>query len=156
LFGLNALPFEVNGKIGVLLGYFLTIEPKENVKQEATRLKDLGNDEFKKRNFKSAIEYYTKAISLDEQNHVLYSNRSLSFWNLKRFDDALNDANKSLALNPTWTKAKSRTSSMFSDFIQRDCSTKRKLSMGYKSIKNQGAVFQTYFLILISFEGIYC
>jgi hypothetical protein len=43
-------------------------------------LKNLGNEEFKKRNFASAISYYTQAISsLSSQgqvDHTLFSNRA--------------------------------------------------------------------------------
>jgi len=50
----------------------------------------------------------TQAIELDPSNHVLYSNRSGSYASLKNFDKALEDANKTVELNPSWGKGYSR------------------------------------------------
>jgi len=35
----------------------------------------LGNKSFAEKDFKAAIDHYTKAIQLDPKNHVFFSNR---------------------------------------------------------------------------------
>jgi len=44
-------------------------------KEQAEKLKQLGNNEFKKQNYHDAINYYTQAISLSP-TAPLYSNRA--------------------------------------------------------------------------------
>ena len=59
-----------------------------------TRQKDLGNEEFKQKNYEKAIEHYTKAIEDNPVDHTIYGNRSASYHNLKNYDKALEDAEK--------------------------------------------------------------
>jgi len=54
--------------------------------------------------FKTAIEHYSKAIEHDANNHVLFSNRSAAFASLHQYEQALEDANKTIALKPDWGK----------------------------------------------------
>jgi stress-induced-phosphoprotein 1 len=49
-----------------------------------------------------------KAIELDPSNHVLYSNRSACYASLRDFEKALTDANKTVELNPGWSKGYGR------------------------------------------------
>ena len=48
--------------------------------------KNEGNDEYKKRNFDNAIDYYTKGIKVNckdqDLNAKLYSNRAAAHFNL--------------------------------------------------------------------------
>ena len=53
-----------------------------------------GNACMSSKDFMGAVEWYTKGIQLDPNNHVLYSNR----------DEALSDATKCIELNATWPK----------------------------------------------------
>lgn len=43
--------------------------------------KELGNEEFKKKNFDKAIEHYTHAIEENPVDHTVYGNRSASYHN---------------------------------------------------------------------------
>lgn len=45
----------------------------------AEELKAQGNAAFAKRDFREAIQFFSQAIALDPNNHVLYSNRSASY-----------------------------------------------------------------------------
>lgn len=74
----------------------------------AEDFKAKGNKAFSSGQFQEAIEQFTKAIELDPQNHVLYSNRSASYASLKDFDKALEDALKTTSIAPTWAKGYSR------------------------------------------------
>jgi tetratricopeptide (TPR) repeat protein len=44
------------------------------------------------------------ALSLDPNNHVLYSNRSAAYTNLGDFKSALQDADRVIQLNPSWSR----------------------------------------------------
>jgi len=50
----------------------------EQWQEQAEEFKNLGNAAFKNKEHQQAIELYGKAISLDPDNHVLYSNRYTS------------------------------------------------------------------------------
>jgi tetratricopeptide (TPR) repeat protein len=56
--------------------------------------KDLGNEQFKAKNYEKAIEFYTKAIEENPSDHTVYGNRSASFHNSKKYEEALEDAEK--------------------------------------------------------------
>ena len=54
--------------------------------------------------FDTAVSLYSEAISLDPQNHILYSNRSAAHIKLQQYQKALQDATKARDLNPKWPK----------------------------------------------------
>ena len=58
----------------------------------AETFKNLGNDAFQAKKYDEAIELYSKAIALDPQNPVYYSNRSACNFSKKQYQDALTDA----------------------------------------------------------------
>lgn len=53
-------------------------------------------------------DLFSQAIELDQNNHVLYSNRSGAYASLKDFSHALDDANKVTELKPDWAKGWTR------------------------------------------------
>lgn len=73
-------------------------------------MKALGNAAFAKKDFKEAIEYFTKAIEVAPKStaHVLYSNRSGSYASLKEYQKALSDAEECVKLNTDWAKGWNR------------------------------------------------
>jgi DnaJ family protein C protein 8 len=70
--------------------------------------KALGDDAFKCQGFKTAIGEYTKAISLDDEYLVLYSNRSAAYLKNNEKSRALKDAEKVIQLDPKYAKGHSR------------------------------------------------
>ena len=70
--------------------------------------KELGNEQFKAKNFEKAIEFYTQAIEQNPSDHTIYGNRSASFHNLKRFDMALADGEKCVQIKSDWSKGYQR------------------------------------------------
>ena len=68
------------------------------------KLKNEGNDLFKKEKFNEAIVKYSEALKHDSDNAVLYSNRSLSYLKLEMYREALDDAIKCIRSNPRWFK----------------------------------------------------
>lgn len=67
-------------------------------------LKDKGNVALNSGNLDDAIKYYSEAIALDNKNHVLYSNRSAAYAKAGKYTEALDDANKTVAIKPDWAK----------------------------------------------------
>jgi len=76
--------------------------------EQAQVFKAEGNKHFQEGNFEEALDSFTKAISEDQSNHVLYSNRSGTYVNLELFELAIADANQTIKLNPSWPKGYSR------------------------------------------------
>mmetsp|Transcript_26816 Transcript_26816/g.63031 ORF Transcript_26816/g.63031 Transcript_26816/m.63031 type:complete len:259 (+) Transcript_26816:201-977(+) len=73
-------------------------------KKSAEEFKALGNDAFAKKDFKTAIEYYTKAIQQQPSNHIFFSNRSASHAGLQEWESAIRDAKECIRLNPEFIK----------------------------------------------------
>ena len=63
-----------------------------------------GNEFAQFGKLQNAIEEYTKAIALNKIDHRCFGNRSYCFHSLKKFDDALNDANSAISLVPNEPK----------------------------------------------------
>jgi len=69
--------------------------------------KALGNEQFKLGNYDQAIVHFTKAVEI-EPNHVLYSNRSACYCGLRKYQEALDDAEKCIAMKGDWGKGYGR------------------------------------------------
>lgn len=74
----------------------------------AEEFKDKGNEALQSGHTSEAIEYYTKAINLDGSNHVYFSNRSAAYLKKGDAQNALEDANSCIGLNPDFAKGYSR------------------------------------------------
>ena len=51
-----------------------------------------------------AIKFYTEAIQLHPDNHVLFSNRCAAFLKQKKFNEAYEDATSTVRIKPDWAK----------------------------------------------------
>lgn len=74
-------------------------------------MKESGNVALQEGKFDEAIKHYTEAITLDSNNHVLYSNRSAAYAKAAKYAEALEDAEKTISLKPDWGKGYSRKGS---------------------------------------------
>ncbi|XP_005112882.1 LON peptidase N-terminal domain and RING finger protein 3 [Aplysia californica] len=70
----------------------------------AAVLKKEGNGYFEKRDFRNAIDVYSKAIDIAPSDHLLLSNRCHAFASLDMFSEALDDAELVVQLRPDWPK----------------------------------------------------
>lgn len=70
----------------------------------ADAFKAEGNKAFAAKDFTTAVEKFSKAIELDPENHVLYSNRSGAYASLKQYQKALDDAEKTTEIKADWAK----------------------------------------------------
>lgn len=74
----------------------------------ADDLKNQGNKAFQAKDYATAISLFTKAIELDSNNHVLYSNRSAAKAGKKEWHAALEDAEQCIKISPAWAKGYAR------------------------------------------------
>ena len=76
----------------------------EEYKLHANDLKDRGNDAFKAGDTAKAIDFYSQAIEISPDDHLLYSNRSAAYIKMDFISKSLKDAEKAVELCPTWSK----------------------------------------------------
>ena len=79
--------------------------PARERRWAAAREKEKGNDSFKAREYRSAIEAYDLAIALDATNPAFFANRAAAYMKLRRWSDAARDCDAALALDPEHFKA---------------------------------------------------
>ena len=63
-----------------------------------------GNEAFKAGNYQQAAVHYTEALTLDDAQHALYSNRAACFLKLGRYAQARDDAQACVKLAPAFAK----------------------------------------------------
>ena len=66
----------------------------------SNQLKEKGNALIKEGQYEDALDCYTTALKNDPSNHTILSNRSLVYFKLGNFKEALNDANKCINVAP--------------------------------------------------------
>ena len=81
-------------------------------------LKEKGNALFKEKRYKDAITFYQKAIKINPDIEVLYSNKGTCEKCLKDYKQAVRDYQKALDINPKNTKNLNRLASVY--IIQGD------------------------------------
>ncbi|KAG7845476.1 hypothetical protein KL941_003322 [Ogataea angusta] len=83
----------------------------------ATNFKNQGNDCYKAKQYKNAVEYYTKGLevgcNMDEINAALYLNRAACNLELKNYRRCINDAKECLKIQPKNVKALFRAAKAF-------------------------------------------
>ncbi|KAG9349062.1 hypothetical protein JZ751_029380 [Albula glossodonta] len=70
----------------------------------AVQLRHEGNVMYAEKKLEAALEKYNEAIQLAPTDHLLFSNRSQINSSLKKFEDALHDAETACKLQPHWLK----------------------------------------------------
>lgn len=76
-------------------------------KKKAEALKAEGNALMSKKQHQAAIDKYTEAIKLDP-NPVFYSNRAAAWGALGKHEQAAEDAERAIDLDPNFSKGYSR------------------------------------------------
>ena len=76
--------------------------------RESLEAKERAIEAFNEQNYRGAVDLLKKAIKLDPENHIFYSNRAAAYMAMEKFDRALKDANECVRLQPTWAKGYSR------------------------------------------------
>jgi tetratricopeptide (TPR) repeat protein len=78
---------------------------KQIVNVDAENFKDAGNECYRAGEFQSAVEYFTKAIEIDQENSKYLINRSLCYASLKLWTKSGDDAKQAVKLDPKNAKA---------------------------------------------------
>lgn len=76
----------------------------EDVAKEAEKIKNEANQHFQSGHFLQAIDLYSKAISLNPNVAIYYSNRAFAYTRLEQYGAALEDSSKSIELDPKYVK----------------------------------------------------
>jgi len=76
--------------------------------EDAESLKLKGNKALMANDVDRAIFCFTEALELDDQNHILYSNRAAAYCKKEKWIDAVVDGEKVTQLKPTWAKGWAR------------------------------------------------
>ncbi|KAJ4367305.1 Small glutamine-rich tetratricopeptide repeat-containing protein 2 [Neocucurbitaria cava] len=77
-------------------------------KTEAERLKGLGNEAMKKKDYDGAIKHYTAALEVIPLNPIYLSNRAAAYSGQGKHELAKEDAEMAVAADPNYSKAWSR------------------------------------------------
>ncbi|XP_064489746.1 serine/threonine-protein phosphatase 5-like [Ornithodoros turicata] len=96
-------PEGTNSECEILNGNLVSKVSSQN-QEEARKYKEEANEYFKKQEFTTAIDLYSKAIELDPNNAVYYGNRSFAYLKTECFGYALSDASKAIELDKTYVK----------------------------------------------------
>lgn len=67
--------------------------------------KDEGNELYKKRDYRAAIDAYSLAIAMSPDEASFYGNRAAAHMMILAYEAAIDDCNKALALSPNMIKA---------------------------------------------------
>jgi len=89
-------------------GFSQMPDSAEEAAAQAAALKDEGNVKFKAGDYAAAVELYAKSLEINNQQHLVFSNRSAAYLKLGKADAALQDAEQCVELEPKWAKGYSR------------------------------------------------
>ena len=82
------------------------VSEEDKASAEAAKLK--GNDCLRAGDLEGALRQYSEAISIDSSNPVFFGNRAAVQTKLKKYNEAIEDCKKAIALDPAYVKAYSR------------------------------------------------
>ncbi|XP_054831528.1 tetratricopeptide repeat protein 1 [Eublepharis macularius] len=93
-------------------------EEKQKRRDESTKLKEEGNEQFKRREYEEAEDSYSKALEVcpaccSTDRSVLYSNRAAARMKQDKKEVAIGDCSKALELNPDYIKALLRRAELY-------------------------------------------
>ena len=78
--------------------------------QKLDRMKEEGNTHFKSGRYQQALDVYTSALEVDPgnkgTNSKILNNRAMSYSKLRKWQPAIQDCDKAIALDPSYTKAR--------------------------------------------------
>lgn len=69
---------------------------KKERKEEAKKEKEKGNAAYKKKEFEKAIEHYSKAMELDEEDISYLTNRAAVYLEMGKYEECIQDCDKAV------------------------------------------------------------
>lgn len=76
--------------------------------EDATTLKNKGNEAYNKGSYREAVHYYTKAIIKDPESAKIYGNRAAGYMMLKCYHDTILDCKQAIKLDSSFVKVYGR------------------------------------------------
>ncbi|KAK3696317.1 Palmitoyl-protein thioesterase 1 [Vermiconidia calcicola] len=73
--------------------------------EDAVTMKNKGNEAFKAKDWPAAIDFYTKAIDLNDKEASFFTNRAQANIKMEAYGYAIADATHAIELNPDFAKA---------------------------------------------------
>jgi len=112
-------------------------DTREEWEIQRDAFKSKADAHYKAKHFREAIAAYTDAISVDDQSHILYSNRSAAYLSNNEKSKALRDAQKCVELKVDWHKGHNRLGSAL--FSLGRCNEARKAYMESLRLQPEGS-----------------
>ncbi|XP_075522897.1 hsp70-Hsp90 organizing protein 3-like [Primulina tabacum] len=69
---------------------------KKEIKAQAQKEKENGNAAYKKKDFETAIQHYSKAIDLDDEDISFLTNRAAVYLEMGKYEDCIKDCDKAV------------------------------------------------------------
>uniref|UniRef100_A0A671FQB1 Tetratricopeptide repeat protein 1 n=1 Tax=Rhinolophus ferrumequinum TaxID=59479 RepID=A0A671FQB1_RHIFE len=93
-------------------------EEKQKRREESTRLKEEGNEQFKKGDYIDAESSYSQALQMcpscfQKDRSILFSNRAAARMKQDKKEMAISDCSKAIQLNPTYIRAILRRAELY-------------------------------------------
>jgi len=95
-----------------------SVEETPAAELSSAQLKQQGNKAFKQKRYEIAIQWYTRAIRKEPEDHLLYSNRSMAHIKLRAYQLAKADASKCISLEPAFAKGHVRLATALLNLAQ--------------------------------------
>ncbi|KAM7260202.1 hypothetical protein ACFE04_015943 [Oxalis oulophora] len=72
------------------------LKEKKERKEKALKEKEAGNAAYKKKDFDTAIDHYTKALELDDEDISYLTNRAAVYLEMGKYDECIKDCDKAV------------------------------------------------------------
>ncbi|CAF4785765.1 unnamed protein product [Rotaria sp. Silwood1] len=86
----------------------MSVPLTDDMRQQADKLKNDGNEFVKQEKYREALDAYNAAIKIDGNNAIYYCNRAAAHNKLNNNDQALSDCFRSIEIDPNYSKAYGR------------------------------------------------
>lgn len=74
----------------------MEVSDEKERKVQAQKEKEAGNGAYKKKDFETAIQHYTKAIELDDEDISFLTNRAAVYLEMGKYEDCIKDCDKAV------------------------------------------------------------
>ncbi|KAM5300284.1 tetratricopeptide repeat protein 1 [Ctenodactylus gundi] len=116
--GDGANPSELDEEYLLELEKDMPEEERQKRRQESTRLKEEGNEQFKKGDYIEAESSYSQALQMcpscfQKDRSILFSNRAAARMKQDKKEMAISDCSKAIQLNPSYIRAILRRAELY-------------------------------------------